>query len=116
MHTTMITPVMPSTPLTNVKYVGFISPKYWPKGAYFSSDDFINRGKSHTRWFPAWRIIPTTIAAAITLWKLMLSSKGSARAALVLRNQVMVLRHTGRRIIAIFSFRVSAAPFAVVTQ
>lgn len=52
----------------------------------------------------------------LTLWKLMLSSKGSARAALVLRNQVMVLRHTGRRIIAIFSFRVSAAPFAVVTQ
>lgn len=62
---TIITPVMPSTPLTNVKYVGFVSPKYWPRGAYFSFDEFISRGKSHTRWFPAWRIIPTTIAAAI---------------------------------------------------
>jgi len=62
---TIITPVMPSTPLTNVKYVGFVSPKYWPRGAYFSFDECISRGKSHTRWFPAWRIIPTTIAAAI---------------------------------------------------
>jgi hypothetical protein len=25
----------------------------------------MSRGKSHTRWFPAWRITPTTIAAAI---------------------------------------------------
>jgi hypothetical protein len=65
MQITIITPVMPSTPLTNVKYVGFISPKYWPRGAYFSFGEFISRGKSHTRWLPAWRIIPTTIAAAI---------------------------------------------------
>lgn len=65
MHITIITPVMPSTPLTNVKYVGFVSPKYWPRGAYFSFDEFISRGKSHTRWFPAWRTTPTTIAAAI---------------------------------------------------
>jgi len=65
MQITIITPVMPSTPLTNAKYDGFVSPKYWPRGAYFSFDDFISRGKSHTRWFPAWRIIPTTIAAAI---------------------------------------------------
>jgi hypothetical protein len=25
----------------------------------------MSRGKSHTRWFPAWRTTPTTIAAAI---------------------------------------------------
>lgn len=50
------------------------------------------------------------------MWKLILSSNGNARAALVFLNQVMVLRHTGRRIIAMFSFKVSAAPFAVVTQ
>lgn len=65
MHTTMITPVMPSTPLTSAKYVGLLCPKYMPSGAYFSSDAFMSRGKSHTRWFPAWRITPTTIAAAI---------------------------------------------------
>lgn len=64
-HTTMITPVMPSTPLTSSKYVGFFSPKYSCSGAYFASDELISRGKSHTRWFPAWRITPTTIAAAI---------------------------------------------------
>jgi hypothetical protein len=64
-HTTIITPVIPSTPLTNAKYVGLVSPKYWPRGEYFSSDEFISLGKSHTRWFPAWRIVPTTIAAAI---------------------------------------------------
>lgn len=58
----------------------------------------------------------TKIVQSLTLWKLMLSSNGNARAALVFLNQVMVLRHTGRRIIAIFSLRVSAAPFAVVTQ
>jgi hypothetical protein len=65
MHTTIITPVMPSTPLTSAKYVGLVSPKYWPRGAYFSFDEFISLGKSHARWFPAWRIVPTTIAAAI---------------------------------------------------
>jgi hypothetical protein len=65
MHTTMINPVTPSAPLNNVKYVGFVSPKYWAKGAYISSDECISRGKSHTMWFPAWRITPTTIAAAI---------------------------------------------------
>ncbi|WVZ99339.1 hypothetical protein U9M48_044660 [Paspalum notatum var. saurae] len=48
MHTTMITPVMPSTPLTSAKYVGFVSPKYVCSGAYFASDDFMSRGKSHT--------------------------------------------------------------------
>jgi len=68
MQITIITPVMPSTPLTNAKYDGFVSPKYWPRGAYFSFDDFISRGKSHTRWFPAWRIIPTTIAACGNLY------------------------------------------------
>lgn len=65
MHTSMITPVMPSTPLTRVKYVGLVSPKYFPSGAYFSSDEPMSRGKSHTRWSPPWRITPTTIAAAI---------------------------------------------------
>jgi hypothetical protein len=61
----MINPVTPSAPLNNVKYVGFVSPKYWAKGSYISFDECISRGKSHTMWFPAWRITPTTIAAAI---------------------------------------------------
>lgn len=65
MHTTMMIPVMPSTPLTRSKYVGFLSPKYSRSGAYFISDELMSRGKSHTRWFPKWRITPTTIATAI---------------------------------------------------
>ena len=65
MHTTMITPVMPSTPFTRARYVGLFSPKYLRSGAYFISDERMSRGKSHTRWFPAWRTTPTTIAAAI---------------------------------------------------
>lgn len=65
MHTTMIIPVMPSTPFTRSRYVGLFSPKYLRSGAYFTSDELMSRGKSHTRWFPAWRTTPTTIAAAI---------------------------------------------------
>jgi hypothetical protein len=52
MQTNIITPVTPSTPLTNVKYVGLVGPKYWLSGAYFTSDEVTSLGKSHARWFP----------------------------------------------------------------
>ena len=53
----------------------------------------------------------------VTLWKLMLSSKGTAMPNLVLlRSQVMVFLQTGKRIKAILNLRVSAAPLAEVTQ
>jgi len=52
-----------------------------------------------------------------TLWKLRLSSKGTATPNLVLfLSQVRVFRQTGSRIRAIFSLSVSAAPLAMHTQ
>jgi len=53
----------------------------------------------------------------ITLWKLMLSSKGTAAPSLVLfLSQVMVFRQTGNKMRAMFNLSVSAAPFAMHTQ
>lgn len=52
----------------------------------------------------------------LTLWKLMLSSKGMKSLALVDLSNVKMLRQTGRRMRAMLSLRVSAAPLAVVRQ
>ncbi|WVZ92614.1 hypothetical protein U9M48_038663 [Paspalum notatum var. saurae] len=51
-----------------------------------------------------------------TLWKAMLSSKGTKKRAQVERSHVSVLRHTGSSTSAMLSLSVSAAPLAVGRQ
>jgi len=59
-------PVTPSAPLASFAYEGLFPPKSSLRYAlYCSSDEFTSLGKSQTRWFPAWRITPITIAAAM---------------------------------------------------
>ena len=53
----------------------------------------------------------------LTLWKLILSSKGTAIPSLVLLlSHVMVFLQTGKRMRAMLNLSVSAAPLAAVTQ
>lgn len=53
----------------------------------------------------------------ITLWKFMLSLNGIIELSQrFLRSQVTVFRETGSRIRAMFNFKVSAAPLAVLRQ
>lgn len=42
-------PVMPSTPVKSVLYVGFLLLKYEDISENFSGDEFMRRGKSHAR-------------------------------------------------------------------
>jgi len=57
--------------------VGLSRPKKRATGRYSSGPDAISRGKSHARWFPACRQMPSAIAVAMILWKAMPSSKGT---------------------------------------
>lgn len=70
---------------------------------------------------PVWkyyqhRIQTQVLHLALTLWKLMLSSKGNTELRQVDLNHVRVFRQTVKRIKAIFSFTVSAAALAMQTQ
>jgi hypothetical protein len=67
-NTTIEIPVTPSIPVTSSLYVGFLLLKSDAIKAKFSGDEFIRRGKSHNRWFPACKMTPITIAPA-TIWE-----------------------------------------------
>lgn len=65
MKITIKIPVTPSHPLTRSIQLGLILPKSSITYAQSASDELRSLGKSHVRWFPAWRMIPTRMATAI---------------------------------------------------